>query len=61
MRPLAAVRDGLLEEGIAAIPSLLAELTRAARERTTEVEARTAEARVVRDGLLKVVQKSAPK
>lgn len=61
MRPLADVRDGLLEEGIAAIPSLLAELTRAARERTAEVEARAAEVRVFRDNLPKIDQKSAPK
>lgn len=61
MRLLATVRDGLLEEGIAAIPALLTELTRGARERTTEVEARAAEVRVFRDNLPKIDQKSAPK
>lgn len=61
IQPLATVRDGLLAEGIAAIPSLLAELTRVARVRAAEVEARAAEVRVVRDGLPKIAQKSALK
>lgn len=60
-RLLVTQRGELLARAVAALPELLAELTRGARERAAEAEARTSEVRAVRDGLPKSDPGSAPK